>query len=235
MRQLAFGVAMLILLGSTLSAQEEKGKPKPDSPAEKFKSYTEDFQRLRAETGKIFQEAKTDAEKKKIFEGYQTKMSALAGQLLGLAQAHPADPVAVDALMMAIGIGSDADKEKATGLLRTTAEKSSDKAVQGHAAFALADHLKERLDDPALKPEGAAKLSKEAEEYFDRAAKLLAGSTDAKAKELRAMAEKNLFELRNLLIGKKAPDIEGVDSDGKKFKLSDYVGKVVVLDFWAEW
>ena len=36
-------------------------------------------------------------------------------------------------------------------------------------------------------------------------------------------------------LGKEAPDIEGEDSDGKKFKLSDYGGKVVVLDFWAGW
>jgi cytochrome oxidase Cu insertion factor (SCO1/SenC/PrrC family) len=36
-------------------------------------------------------------------------------------------------------------------------------------------------------------------------------------------------------IGKVAPDIEGVDVDGKKFKLSDYRGKVVVLDFWGDW
>ncbi|HEY7328670.1 MAG TPA: hypothetical protein VH592_13580 [Gemmataceae bacterium] len=30
-----------------------------------------------------------------------------------------------------------------------------------------------------------------------------------------------------------APDIVGVDADGEKFHLSDYRGKVVLLDFWA--
>lgn len=35
--------------------------------------------------------------------------------------------------------------------------------------------------------------------------------------------------------GKPAPEISGFDSDGKPFKLSDYRGKVVLLDFWAEW
>jgi cytochrome oxidase Cu insertion factor (SCO1/SenC/PrrC family) len=35
-----------------------------------------------------------------------------------------------------------------------------------------------------------------------------------------------------LAAGTAAPDIEGEDSDGKKFKLSDYRGKVVLLDFW---
>jgi peroxiredoxin len=32
-----------------------------------------------------------------------------------------------------------------------------------------------------------------------------------------------------------APDIEGQDLDGVSFQLSDYRGKVVVLDFWGHW
>jgi cytochrome oxidase Cu insertion factor (SCO1/SenC/PrrC family) len=39
----------------------------------------------------------------------------------------------------------------------------------------------------------------------------------------------------SLAIGKVAPEIEGEDVDGKRFKLSDYRGKVVVLDFWGDW
>lgn len=36
-------------------------------------------------------------------------------------------------------------------------------------------------------------------------------------------------------IGNVAPDIEGQDLDGVAFKLSDYQGKVVFLDFWGDW
>ena len=36
-------------------------------------------------------------------------------------------------------------------------------------------------------------------------------------------------------IGEVAPDIVGTDVDGVEFKLSDYRGKVVVLDFWGDW
>jgi len=35
--------------------------------------------------------------------------------------------------------------------------------------------------------------------------------------------------------GDTAMEIDGEDIDGKKFKLSDYRGKVVVLDFWGHW
>jgi hypothetical protein len=36
-------------------------------------------------------------------------------------------------------------------------------------------------------------------------------------------------------VGQPAPEIEAEDLDGKKFKLSDYRGKVVLLDFWGHW
>jgi thiol-disulfide isomerase/thioredoxin len=33
----------------------------------------------------------------------------------------------------------------------------------------------------------------------------------------------------------KAPDFKGNTSEGKGIKLSDYAGKVVLIDFWASW
>jgi nucleotide-binding universal stress UspA family protein len=38
-----------------------------------------------------------------------------------------------------------------------------------------------------------------------------------------------------LAVGKLAPEITGVDLNGKPMKLSDFRGKVVVLDFWGDW
>ncbi len=43
------------------------------------------------------------------------------------------------------------------------------------------------------------------------------------------------FVEKNLQVGMTAPDIVGEDLDGVGFKLSDYRGKVVVLDFWGDW
>jgi cytochrome oxidase Cu insertion factor (SCO1/SenC/PrrC family) len=35
-------------------------------------------------------------------------------------------------------------------------------------------------------------------------------------------------------VGRPAPEIEGVDADGRAFRLSDYRGRVVLLHFWRE-
>lgn len=53
----------------------------------------------------------------------------------------------------------------------------------------------------------------------------------SEAKQIETM----LYQIRFLTIGHKAPDIVGEDIDGVPFKLSDYRGKVVVLDFWGDW
>jgi cytochrome oxidase Cu insertion factor (SCO1/SenC/PrrC family) len=48
-------------------------------------------------------------------------------------------------------------------------------------------------------------------------------------------ARNALAEMKVRGIGKAVPDIVGTDLDGKPFKLSDYKGKVVLLDFWGFW
>jgi thiol-disulfide isomerase/thioredoxin len=46
--------------------------------------------------------------------------------------------------------------------------------------------------------------------------------------------ERELISL-SIAIDKAVPDVEGIDLDGKKVKLSSFKGKVVLLDFWATW
>ncbi len=46
---------------------------------------------------------------------------------------------------------------------------------------------------------------------------------------------KNVPERVILAIGNKAPDFTADDTDGNKVSLSDYRGKVTLLDFWATW
>lgn len=43
------------------------------------------------------------------------------------------------------------------------------------------------------------------------------------------------FEKERLQVGMTVPDMEGPDTSGENFKLSDYRGKVILLDFWGDW
>jgi peroxiredoxin len=56
-----------------------------------------------------------------------------------------------------------------------------------------------------------------------------------KQKALADLANAELFERRDLAIGKTAPEIVGQDHEGKEFKLSDYRGRVVLLTFSGNW
>jgi hypothetical protein len=93
---------------------------------------------------------------------------------------------------------------------------------------------KEYLEE--LQRQDHAQVAREVETLFARAEKygdvkipvVFFGSGGT----VREKAKAELFQIRHLSVGKVAPDIEGEDQDGKRFKLSDYRGKVVLLDFW---
>jgi thiol-disulfide isomerase/thioredoxin len=57
----------------------------------------------------------------------------------------------------------------------------------------------------------------------------------ARKRTLGQEAEARLDEILNLVSGKPAPEIEGVDVYGKPLKLSEYRGKIVVVVFWGSW
>ena len=63
--------------------------------------------------------------------------------------------------------------------------------------------------------------------HLDRLASGQPGGREVVSGARRMVAE--------LMVGKKAPDINGTDLDGRVLKLSDYRNKVVVLVFSAEW
>ena len=50
-----------------------------------------------------------------------------------------------------------------------------------------------------------------------------------------AEAKELLYRINNLSVGRPAMEISGVGLDDAEFKLADYRGKVVLLDFWVDW
>jgi tetratricopeptide (TPR) repeat protein len=86
----------------------------------------------------------------------------------------------------------------------------------------------------ALRQKESDALTKESEAMFERAANEFTDVSNFRG-TIGKTAEAELNEIRNLVVGKPAPEITGEDTDGKPFKLSDYKGKVVVVDFWGDW
>jgi hypothetical protein len=164
------------------------------------------------------------------------------------------DKVGTVCQIMARG-SADKESEK---FLRAVLEKNPKRDIQAQACLALAGCLKERVDqhrqlvdDPEsakelesslgkgaveeLRKEDPTKTSREIEALYERVTKDYSDVKAPRGSSLGEQAKKELYEIRFLAVGKPAPDIEGEDADGKKFKLSDYRGKVVLLDFWGNW
>jgi hypothetical protein len=119
--------------------------------------------------------------------------------------------------------------------LRALLDTSPHRSMRGLACLSLARNLKFQAARARYeKKPDADQLVKEAEAAYERAA---ADFADVRYRDRKVgeRAKAALFEMRNLVVGMVAPDIEGEDIDGKKFKLSDYRGKVVLLDFWGHW
>jgi peroxiredoxin len=212
-----------------------------------------------------------------------------APRFFALAEKHPEDPAALDALeWIASRCVFGPQAEKALGMiardhgrserikdfcgqcgrygepfpayeamLRAVLKDSPHREVKAAACLALADYLKmakettesrlvkaalgsglplskdqmanvQRMKDRGLDAVGAESAAL-FQEVIDRYTDVrITGNFPPGAAEL---AKGELFVLRNLGIGRTAPEIEGKDVHGRAMKSADYRGKVVVLDF----
>jgi hypothetical protein len=175
--------------------------------------------------------------------------------LRSLLEKHVNEPKIRDVSLNVLHTGS----KEAEGFLRGVSEKSSSDEARGTALITLGRLLKNYASssqflctntDPKyvanygrwlgedvvtrLKAANPDDLRIEAEKTFEGVIEKYGGQKSG-SRKLGESAKGELFEMRNLTIGKVAPEITGKDVDGHKFALSDYRGKVVVLDFWGHW
>jgi hypothetical protein len=247
--------AIAALLAGACHAQDTR-TPAESRPSEKVEALKEQLDVLRAKLredyAKIVAEEKPDQDAaiQNLSTEFKDASGKIATSLLAIAEAAPKDAAALTAVRHAletrldprqIGTALSVLDEHALGeriaevlprlsghgakgidaLLKKVLEQNPARAVKGNACFQLAMRTRD---------EAAREL------LLERLVKEFSDVPQTFGKEtLGDVAERRLFAMRNLRVGKTAPDIEGKDMDGVAFKLSDYRGKVVLLDFWGFW
>ncbi|MEQ1894647.1 MAG: hypothetical protein ABL998_19065, partial [Planctomycetota bacterium] len=104
-------------------------------------------------------------------------------------------------------------------------EYSPQKNVQGQALFVLGSK-QIGSKDAAVKAAGRKALERVVADYAE---------FENYRGQIGEQAGGILFKLDKLQLGMVAPEMEAVDENGAKWKLSDYRGKVVLVDFWGYW
>lgn len=139
-----------------------------------------------------------------------------------LLREHAASEQLVDSAGVLRSVLTRLGDEEGLALLEHVEETSPHAAVRAWAAFARLAPVLEANELGSEAYEAAkAELAKKLEGVEDRTLRSEFGQ---------------LTVLRETFgLGMVAPDISGVDLDGTAFRLGDYAGQVVFLDFWGDW
>jgi thiol-disulfide isomerase/thioredoxin len=217
-----------------------------------------DFQKaMQGEIVPEFENATTTADKNKAL----AKVDPFIERGLKLVAENPKDDVSFNTLMMLMGskperpdkvidamVEHQVDNPKLASLVmqliadatpanekraRTILEKTKSIEVKGAYFLGTAQTKFQKAED-AKDVKEKTRLFAEAEKLFER---VIADfhSVELGPNTMGILAKKFLFELRDLAIGKPAPEVVSKDLDDKETKLSALKGKIVVLDIWATW
>lgn len=232
-----------LVLTASLAVTVRAADKQDPSIASEYERLSKQFEDARQEYVRASQKANEEELKSLKYPDVRKH----AREMLALAEKNPKDPAAVDPLIVALRSAryEEAVAPRAIELLQAhhiESEKlgaichvlgyGSAKDVTGFLAEVIAKNPRNEIKATASLSLGqllAPKDPKQAEKHFNDVIEKYG------TKEQKKSAKGELFEMHNLAIGKVAPEIKGEDVDGKKFKLSDYRGKVVVLDFWGDW
>ena len=226
-------------------------------PDAALKTLLKEYQAAESEFLRPWSEAKTDAQREKVkIDWEKHPAAAYARKVQLLARRHEGTEFAGRALLEAFRLWNGAFGPLSDDV-RDVVEELMTHHIGSPIMKDFASDLQYDYDRIGLKlakkslraiikesPHAAPRASA----TFSLAVILMEGPKAKRAKPLLESLKKDygktryarladgyLFELEHLRVGMEAPDFEAADSNGEKFKLSDYRGKVVVVDFWGFW
>lgn len=242
-------------------ADKEAAADAEQSIAEQIAAIETDFDKKQQEMIKRFRATEDQAERQKILEEYNSLQADRTAKYLEIVEKDADDPAVFPALQtlvfdprhstkaldlivkhhldndrvggvcLQLGMRGDPRAEK---LIRAVVEESKSRDSRGLALLALGKMLSARADQQGTSDAKRGKLREEAKEALTTVSEKYA-DLDASGRNAGEWAKSILFEVEHLAIGLPVPDLAGEDLEGAEFKLSDYRGKVVFLDFWAHW
>jgi hypothetical protein len=237
---------------------QDSAKAESETPAASLKALKAKHAAAEKAFSDAYRAAKTDAEREKLFETSYPKANEYFDAAVGIYYDAEGEETGLDAILFALRFAQSTqnlgrcvdallehyvenpkvaaacmhmqrmDSPRCATLLESIAEKNPSAEAQGLATLARALQLKAAADRQVegAEAQAVALFEKVIDDY---------GGVQHADQRIGETASANLFELQNLGIGKPCPEIEGADVDGVAFKLSDYKGKVVFLDFWGFW
>lgn len=199
----------------TLTAKVASGTAVAANAA--FNTAQGEFQRMylgvRMKLNTDYLQADTDEAREKVLDGFTKQMEGIADRFAKIAKEYPNDIAGKQAAQLAAQV------------------RFMIASTKGQIMISAGEALRDQYEKAyQAKAKDADALYEKARTYFAEGVKKHAGNGGV-ANQFKDA----LYLLEKLSIGKVAPEIEGEDLDGKAFKLSDYRGKVVVLDFWGNW
>lgn len=250
-----FAAALVLALGLVVAHAADDKKDKKEA---KEQTPSEMFGELKKKFGEMKDKESLDA----LFETYKAKFLAYAeknkdekgiealffvlqipgkddkgspkAQALAILSRDHAKTSKMGKLLKGLRAGPDNAAVRA--LLLDIAEHNKDKTTRAYAYRALTKQS-EQAAGFANRLKGDAELKEKMEkargkEVVQRVL-ALAASSEQDIEGFKAKLDGDLKGVfPDLSVGKAAPEIDTADIDGKKVKLSDLKGKVVVLDFW---
>lgn len=253
LRKFALGLVLAGAVPAVARAQDPPPAPAPADVSRELDALVKEVEAEGAAFEKAYGEARTDAEReaaaaKAPGPADGKKFWALAAKAKGtdagvkallwagrLGAVLPGTPEMKQELeWIATAVRSPALEELLPELAEmTTRMGQPDEALAKTLAQVAADSPHTNVRAAALLALGDVQsaLGHEvaAREALEKLAKDYADSPHA------AAAKGRLFAVRYLAVGKTPPDFEATDIEGKKWKLSEYRGKVVALVFWGFW
>jgi hypothetical protein len=183
-----------------------RGQDEPKKAANPAKAIIAEFAAAEKEALAEYRKATTPEERSAALKK-RPNPAQYASRLMAIAKADPKSEAGGEALLWIANMASRTpDGKTAIGLI-----------IEHHAA------------SPALTSAVLDRLANTPHPQMEKFLERVAADHPSSATKSAAAA------ISKLLIGKVVPDIAGEDTDGKPFKLSDYRGKVVLLDFWGHW